>query len=149
MNTQETIKHVIESHRLMHMATIDKNGMPCVRGVDYASDEDLNLFFVTHKDTRKVEQIAKNENISFVIDHDCESMSALQELKYIKGSGIASEVSDIETIQKAMGLLMQKMPFLKDLPLNPEEMKVIKVELKEVLVTDNTVSFGHTEMVTQ
>jgi nitroimidazol reductase NimA-like FMN-containing flavoprotein (pyridoxamine 5'-phosphate oxidase superfamily) len=148
MNTRETTKQVIEKHRLMHIATIDEKGMPCVRGVDYASDEDFNIYFITHKDTRKVGHIAKNEHISFVIDHDCASLNALMQLKYVKGSGVAAEVSDPEIMQKAIGLLMQKMEFLKDLPFNPQDMKVIKVQPKEIFVTDNTISFGYTESLT-
>lgn len=147
MSAKETVKQVIEKHNLMHIASLDENGMPCVRGVDYASDEDLNLYFITNRHTRKVEQIKKNQNIAFVIDHDCKNMDALLRLKYIKGNGIATEITTPEDTQKAVGLIMQKFPYLQALPLPPEEMKAFKVELKEVLLTDNTITFGQTEVV--
>jgi hypothetical protein len=51
-------------------------------------------------------------------------------------------------MQKAFGLLMQKFPFFENLPGEPSDFVAIKVELKEVLVTDNTISFAHTEKVT-
>ena len=147
MSSKETVKQVIEKHNLVHLASIDNNGVPCVRGVDYASDEDLNLYFITNRHTRKVEQLANNQNVGFVIDHDCANMAALQRLKYIKGTGVATEVNTPEEMQKAVGLVMQKFPYLKDLPFGPEDMKAYRIELKEILLTDNTVEFGHTEAV--
>ncbi len=147
MSAKETVKQVIEKHNLVHIASLDSAGVPCVRGVDYASDEDLNLYFITNRHTRKVEQFASNQNVGFVIDHDCANMEALLRLKYIKGSAIATEITAPEEMQKAMGLIMTKFPYLSGLPFAPEDMKVYKVELKEVLLTDNTISFDHTETV--
>ncbi len=68
-------------------------------------------------------------------------------MKYIKGTGTATVVKDPAEIQKAFGLLMKKFPFLSNLPGEPSDFAVVKVELKNALVTDNTVSFGHTEEV--
>jgi len=85
---------------------------------------------------------------TFAIDHDCPEWADIQKLKYIKGTGTASLIEDPEEMQKASGLLMQKFPFLKNLPGDPSDFVGIKVELKEVLATDNTISFGHTEAVT-
>ena len=42
---------------------------------------------------------------------------------------------------------MEKFPFLKDLPGDPSDFVGIKVELKDVFVTDNTIEFGHTDTV--
>ena len=64
MSVKEKIKGVIESHNLMHLATLDSSGMPCLRGVDYAmADRENLLYFITGKDSRKVEQIRGNNNI--------------------------------------------------------------------------------------
>lgn len=147
MSTLETAKQVIKEHNLMHIASIDENGYPCVRGVDYASDDDMNLYFITHQMTRKVEQIRNNQHIAFAIDHDCLSFEELQKLKYIKGSGVAKEITNPEEMQRAFGLIMQKFPYLENLPGDPGDFTAFRVELKEVLVTDNTISFGHTEMM--
>ena len=145
--SKNTVREVLEQHNLMHIASLDQEGNPCVRGVDYAIDEENFIYFITFKQTRKVEQIRNNQNISFAIDHDCGSMEELQKLKYIKGAGKASIVTNPEEAQKGVGLIMQKFPYLAGLPGKPEDMAVIKVEMKEVLLTDNTISFGHTEPV--
>jgi nitroimidazol reductase NimA-like FMN-containing flavoprotein (pyridoxamine 5'-phosphate oxidase superfamily) len=148
MSAKETMVEVIGSHSLVHIATIDSGGMPCVRGVDYAAGGKENiLYFVTRKDSRKIGQLAVSSNIAFAIDHDCPAWEDLAKLKYIKGTGTATMIKDTVEIQTAFGLLMKKFPFLSDLPGDPSDFAVVKVELKKVLVSDNTISFGHTEEV--
>ena len=149
MNVKETVKEVVQGHNLIHLATIDSDGVPCVRGVDYATDDNENiLYVVTRKDSRKAEQIRNNGKVAFAIDHDCPEWDDIQKLKYIKGTGTASLIEDPEEMQKALGLLIQKFPFLKNLPGDPSDFVGIKIELKEVLATDNTISFGYTEAAT-
>ena len=148
MSAKKTMLEVIKTHNLVHFATIDLNGVPCVRGVDYATGEAENiLYFVTRKDSRKVEQLGKNNNIAFAIDHDCPAWEDLAALKYIKGTGTASVIDNPDEMQMAFGLLMKKFPFLADLPGDPSDFAGIKIELKNILVTDNTIEFGHTEEV--
>ena len=148
MSAKETMVEVIGSHNLVHIATVDSAGMPCVRGVDYAAaDKENILYFVTRKDSQKIGQIAANSNIAFAIDEDCPEWKDLAKLKYIKGTGTATLVKDPVEAQTAFGLLMKKFPFLSDLPGDPSDFAVVKVELKKVLVSDNTISFGHTEKV--
>jgi len=149
MGGKETVSEVIKGHNLVRVATIDSGGVPCVRSVDYAVDDSENiLYFITKKDSRKVQQIRNNGNVAIAIDHDCTTLEDLQKLKYIKGRGTATLVEDPQEMQKAFGLLMQKFPFLKDLPGDPSDFVGVKLELKEVFVTDNTIGFGHTETVT-
>ena len=146
MSVKETFKEVVENHNLVHIATLDSDGNPCVRGVDYAVGGQHNvLYFVTRKDSRKVDQIAKNGNVAVAVDHDCPEWDDLQKLKYFKATGTAAVVEDPDEMQKALGLLIQKFPFLENLPGDPMDFVAIKVELKEALVSDNTISFGHTE----
>ncbi|MCP4670492.1 MAG: pyridoxamine 5'-phosphate oxidase family protein [Desulfobacula sp.] len=148
MSAKETMNQVLKSYNLMHIATIDAIGMPCVRGVDFAlGDKENILYFVTRKDSRKVNQIKNNNNIAFAIDIDCPEFKDLAVLKYIKGNGTASIIDTPDEMQKAFGLLMAKFPFLADLPGDPSDFAGIKVELKNVLVTDNTINFGNTEEV--
>jgi len=149
MSEKKTLKEVVNGHNLVRLATIDADGMPCVRSVGYASGDSENvLYFITNKDSRKVQQLKNNANIAFAIDHDCPTMEDLQQLKYIKGTAIASLIQDPQEMETAQGLLMQKFPYIKDLPGEPTDFVGVKLSLKEVLVTDNTIHFGHTETVT-
>ncbi len=149
MSAKETIKEVILGHNLVRLATLEGNGTPCVRSVGYANGDKENvLYFITHKDSRKVRQIKDNATIAFAIDHDCPTMEDLQQLKYVKGTGTATLIQDPQEMEKAQGLLMQKFPYIKDLPGEPTDFVAVKLSLNEVLVTDNTIQFGHTETVT-
>ena len=149
MSAKETIDEVLKGHNLLRIATVNSAGMPCIRSVDYARGDGENiLYFITRKDSRKVEQLKSNGNVAFAVDHDCPTLEDLQKLKYIRGTGTATLIEDPQEMQKAFGLLMQKLPFLRDLPGDLSDFAGVKVTLKEVLVTDNTIEFGHTETVT-
>jgi len=149
MNEQETVNEVVQGHNLLRIATVAANGLPCVRSVDYAEGDSENvLYFITQKDSRKVQQIREDANVAFAIDHDCPTWADLQKLKYIKGTGTAALVEDPREMEMALGRLMQKFPFLKELPGDPSDFVGIRVEFKEVFVTDNTIHFGHTKTVT-
>ena len=149
MDVKGKIKEVIKNHNLLHLATVDSSGMASVRGVDYAGSETENvLYFMTHKMSRKVGHIKNNPKIAVAIDHDCTSLEALQNSVFLKATGTASIIEDPQEAQKAAGLLMTKFPFFKDMPVDPSSMLCIKVVMKEVQLSDNTVSFGNTETVT-
>jgi len=148
MSADETMRQVLETHNLMHLATIDQNGAPCVRGVDFVLGENQNtIYFVTKKDSRKVAHIHSNNAVAVSIDHDCPTIQELAQVKYIKATGTAALIEDPDEMQKAMGLLTGKFPFIADLPGDPADFVGIRVDLSNVLVTDNTISFGHTEEI--
>ncbi|MCF6245735.1 MAG: pyridoxamine 5'-phosphate oxidase family protein [Desulfobacula sp.] len=148
MSAKETMIKVITTHNLMHLATIDSKGFPHVRGVDYAYGEKADiLYFITQKTSRKVEHLSHNNQIAIVIDSDCPNWEDLSQVKYIKATGTASIIKTAREMQKASGLLIKKFPFLANLPGDPSDFVGIRVELKEVLVTDNTISFGNTEKI--
>jgi hypothetical protein len=45
MSARETIKEVVGSHNLIHIASLDKDALPCVRGVDYAEGDLISSGF--------------------------------------------------------------------------------------------------------
>lgn len=148
MNAKEKVLEVVKKHNLMYVGTVDENGMPKVRSVDYAMGEDESvLYFITHKTTDKLKQIRNNNNVFIVIDHDCHSMEALQKLMYIKATAKAYISETPEQVQNAFGAIMQKFPYLKDLPGDPSDFVGVRVELENVKLTDNQVQFGYTEEV--
>lgn len=147
MKTRETMIEVLKNHNLMHLATVDKDNLPHVRGIDYAIDEENNIYFITAKNSRKIVHLMQNQNISFSIDHDCPEFSDLLALKYIKGTGVARIVNTPEEIQKGFGLVLQKFPYLENLPGEPSDYLVVTIKMIDIYVTDNTISFGNTEIL--
>lgn len=148
MSAKETMKQIIDTHNLLHLATLDSNSLPSLRGVDYAVGAEMNiLYFITQKSSRKVGHIQTNPQVAVTIDQDCPAWEDLAQLKYLKATGTAASIQDPKEMEKAMGLLIQKFPFLTNLPGNPAEFVGIRITLNHVLVTDNTLGFGHTENV--
>lgn len=147
MNVRDKIKKIVESHELLRLATVDENGMPKVRSVDYAVDKEDEsvLYFMTFKQTNKVNELRKNNNVHVVIDKEAGSIEGLAQILYFKASGKAYEVNTQEEVQKAMGLIIEKYPYLSDLPGDPSMMTVFRIELDKVVVTDNSVEFGYME----
>lgn len=149
MNIKEKIKDILNNHDLMNISTVDENGMPKSRSVDFAMGEDESvLYFITHKMTHKVKEMKSNGNVFIVVDHSCSSMEELKELKYLKATGKAYVSETPEEVQKAFGHIIQRFPYLKDLPGEPSDFVGVRVELEKVIVTDNSVQFGHTEEIT-
>jgi general stress protein 26 len=148
MDSKEKVREIIEGHNLMHISTVDSKGMPRSRGVDFVSGEAENiLYFITQKCSGKVKEIKNNANVFVVIDHDCPNMEELSKLKYFKASGKAEIIEKPEGIQKVFGKILQKFPYLKDLPGDPSAFVAVKVILKEINLSDNAVQFGHTETI--
>lgn len=148
MDPKEKVREIIKGHNLMHISTVDSKGMPKSRGVDFVSGESENiLYFITQKNSGKVKEIKNNANVFAVIDHDCVNMEELNKLKYFKASGTAEIIEKPEGIQTVFAKILQKFPFLKGLPGDPSAFVAVKVILKEINITDNTVKFGHTETI--
>lgn len=149
MTAKEKVLEVLKNHNLMNISTVNEEGMPRARSVDYAMGEDESvLYFITQKTTDKVKEIKANNNVFIVVDHDCDSMEELSNLRYIKATGKAYIGETPEEAQRAFGLIIEKFPYLKDLPGDPRDFVGIRVELDKVTLTDNTVHFGHTEELT-
>ncbi len=147
---KEKIQNILQKHELLRLGTLDANGFPNVRSVDFAVDpqDESKIYFTTFTATNKVKEIAADNRVYVVVDDAAHTIEELSQIQYIRGTGEAFQVATPEEMQKAMGLLMTKYPFLKDLPGDPSMMSVYRIEMKEVKVTDNSLGFGHMDVVT-
>jgi len=144
----ERVFEVLKTHNLATVATVGLDGNPKARSVDFVvGEDDSSIYFSTFGASEKVKEIENNSNVFVVVDHDCTSMKELSEIFYIKASGRASVITNPEEIGKMMGMLLDKFPYLKDLPGKPEDMAGIKIEFEEVTLVDNTKGFGNTEII--
>lgn len=148
MSARTTMNEVIQSHNVVHLATIDSTGDPCVRVLVYAAGEvDNVLYLLTHKESRKVTQIRRHPRVGFAIDRDAQSREEIAKSKYIKGKGTAVIIKDQDEMQKAMRALTARFPYLAEQPGDPADFVSIRLTLQEVIVSDHTLSFGHTDEV--
>ncbi|MBZ4683684.1 MAG: hypothetical protein PWP46_555 [Fusobacteriaceae bacterium] len=147
MDLKEKIINIMDTHGLVRIATISLEGLPKVRSVDFARDkENLDFYFMTFKNTDKVKELEANNNVYITIDKDAKDMLELSQIKYRKGNGKAMLLDNPEEIKKAMGLILEKYPYLKDLPGDPSMMNFYKVKLDKIYITDNSVKFGHVDI---
>lgn len=141
------MKMIFESHPLLRLGTLDQDGFLDIRSVDFANDpEDVTkLYFSTFINTNKVKQIEADNRVYIVVDKAADTIEELVKVQYVRGTGVASVVENEDEMQKGMGLLMSKYPFMKELPGDPSQMKMYRIDLKEVHIIDNTQGFGHTD----
>jgi len=143
----EKAKDVLGSHVLMRLATINEDGFPSVRSVDFVADKEDEsiIYFMSFKGANKVKELQNNNHVHIVVDKDANSMEELLQSVYVRGSGKAYPIQTPEEMQKSMGLYFEKYPYLKNMPGDPSMMTMFRIELDKVMVTDSRVSFGHTE----
>lgn len=83
------MQKILDSHNVVHVATLDSEGIPCVGSVNFAASGKENVvYFFTSRVTRKVEQIRRNHMISFAIDKNIVGLEELSRSCYIKGTAV-------------------------------------------------------------
>ncbi len=126
----------------MNLATIKPDGSPAAHTVGYANDGAV-VYFMTHKDTRKLTHIQSNPKVAYTVDEDCMELPKIQGVQM---EGTATVLSEKAEIEKAGGLLGQKfgqmeIPFM-------DEMVFVRVDPAAAYFIDNTQGFGHRDNVT-
>ncbi|MCH4888418.1 pyridoxamine 5'-phosphate oxidase family protein [Acidaminobacter sp. JC074] len=146
---KEKLRKVYDNHELLRLGTMDLEGFVNVRSVDFTYDpENLShIYFTTFKATNKVKELSQDNRVYIVIDKSADSIEALSQIKYVRGLGKAYEINEPEQARKAMGLLLTKYPFLTDLPGDPSMMGLYRIELEQVKITDNSLGFGHVDIM--
>jgi len=140
---EEFVLDILQSHRILTLATLRDDGYPQANTVSYANDG-LTIYFVTGATSSKVRNISNCNKVSLTIDRDYADWS---KIKGVSMGAIAEVMTNPEEIEKAMGLLMQKFPALQEMPEPEEPPAVIKITPEIVSVLNYGVEFGHTDLV--
>ena len=87
-------KEIIKDGKICSLISIDKEGIARARAMDgFAPEEDLTIWFGTHSQSRKVEQIQNNSNVSlYYLDNDNSG--------YVLIHGIAELIGDPKAKKK-------------------------------------------------
>lgn len=94
---REKILAFLKKNQVMVLATVDSQKHPHCSPLLYVADDDLNIYFFTHDDSRKAVHLSENEYVAVSVwSHDEFSLQ-------IEGS--ASVVSDVDTITEKIGFL--------------------------------------------
>jgi nitroimidazol reductase NimA-like FMN-containing flavoprotein (pyridoxamine 5'-phosphate oxidase superfamily) len=147
----DKMKHVIQalmnSHRIMTIATLRPDGWPQATTVGYAN-EGLTLYFLCGLASQKAANLARDERVSITIDHDA---AQVMEITGLSMAARAHRVSDPAEGAKVLQLLLQRYPEQKSLPLSmprPQEVAIFRVVPTVISVLDYSKGFAHTDLVT-
>lgn len=136
--TRKKISNYLSSHNWLNLGTVDKQGRPMVHTMAYAS-EGPKVYFTTKKSTHKVSHILENPNVAFTVDEDDVNV---MEIKGVQMEGKASMITDGKEAQKVMNMMLDKYPFMSDMPPS-DEYVLFKVDPVKAYYLDYTKGFTH------
>ena len=147
---QQKILTLLDSHRIMTIATLRPDGWPQATTVGYVN-EGLTLWFLCGLESQKAGNLAHDDRVSITIDHDTRRHDVDHRL--VDGGArpsrerprrgaegdrdAAAEVSG----RAAVDGRQMKMPA-------PEDVALFRVVPEIVSVLDYTKGFAHTDLVT-
>lgn len=137
------VLELMKSHNILTLATLREDGYPQANTVTYANDG-LTIYFSTGRDSQKVKNIMGCNKVSLSIDRDYQDWSKIKGLSMAAAAEVLTNPAEI---QKAMGCVMEKFPFLKDMPEPEEPMAVIKIMPKIISILNYEHGFGHTDLI--
>ncbi|HOO41587.1 MAG TPA: pyridoxamine 5'-phosphate oxidase family protein, partial [Syntrophales bacterium] len=112
LEMKRRIADYLSSHNIMTLATVSPEGMPAVRTLEYASNGAI-VYFATFGGSKKIEHIRKNPHVAYTVDEDYRDWMTIQGVKI---EGVATILSDPDSIEQAERFYMAKFPFVADFP---------------------------------
>lgn len=142
---KDTILRLLAQHRLMTVATVRPDGWPQATTVGYAS-EGLVLYFLCSRHSQKAANIAADNRVSLVIDHDTSDPMGIEGLSM---AARAFPMTDPAEMAKTLELFGAKFPEYRAMPQpDPAEMLLFRVVPEVISVLDYHKGFGHSDLVT-
>lgn len=142
------IRHLLDQHRVMTVATTRPDGWPQATTVGYVNDGST-LYFLCGLDSQKAANIAKDNRVSLTIDHDTDQ---IMEITGLSMAARAIEVTDRAEAQRVIDMMPLKYPAQTTaLPMpmpKPEDVRIFRLTPVVISVLDYSKGFGHTDLVT-
>jgi hypothetical protein len=146
---KQKILALLDSHRIMTIATLRPDGWPQATTVGYVNDG-LVLWFLCGLESQKARNLAHDNRVSITIDHDTPDIMAITGLSM---AARAHRASDRAEAEKVIGMLPLKYPDASPRTAQmkmpaPEEVAIFRVVPEIISVLDYTKGFAHTDLVT-
>lgn len=129
---------LLERHRVAHLATADRTGVPHVVPLCFALDGETVVFVVDAKPKRRtgtalkrMRNLLENPSVALVVDDYDEDWSALA---YVLVRGRAAIVTDAAEAGRALTSLRAKYPQYRAMSLDGPEHPVVRVTPEHVHV---------------
>ena len=148
-NLRRQILDLLDTHRVMSLATLRPDGWPQATTVGYLN-EDLTLYFLCGLDSQKARNLARDDRVSLTIDHDTPDLMAITGLSM---AARAHAVTDRAEAARLLARLPEKYrdapPLPEGLPMpGPDDVRLFRVTPVVISVLDYSKGFGHTDLVT-
>ncbi|MHC1744585.1 MAG: pyridoxamine 5'-phosphate oxidase family protein [Syntrophobacteraceae bacterium] len=151
---RRTIRHFLETYNTVTLATCAKEG-PWATTVFFASDSELNLYFVSDRRTRHGRNLAESGRAAGAIDGDCGTWPDVRGLQLEGGVTVLEGAARLAAITR----FIAKFPDVGSLLERPKDQneETIASRLREanvyrlspdwIRLIDNSRSFGYKEEI--
>ena len=145
--TEHTITQLLDSHRIMSLATVRPDGWPQATTVGYVN-EGLSIYFLCGLESQKAHNLAGDDRVSLTINDDPE------DIMQITGLSLSGHAAKVESPAEAARLIALMPPRYPDSPPlampmpTPDQIHIFCVKPSFISVLDYRKGFAHTELVT-
>ncbi|MCH8182877.1 MAG: pyridoxamine 5'-phosphate oxidase family protein [Proteobacteria bacterium] len=151
----KTVGDFLGSHTTMTLATSGEDG-PWAAALFYAHDSDLNLYFISAKDTRHAADIERNPRVAVAVNAQHKDWSDIRGLQI----GGVAEIVPPDQRAGAVETYLAKFPDFRPLfsaPRDEQESRIARafaaspfyrVRPNRIRLIDNRKSFGHRDEYT-
>ena len=143
---RQKIIEILDTNRIMTIATMRPDGWPQATMVGYANDG-LSLYFCCGRDSQKASNLSKDDRVSLSVGNDPDQV---MEINALSMAARAEEVNDPDELEKVSSLLQSKYPWQEGTPAQapPAELTcVFRLSPEVISVIDYTKGFAHTDLV--
>ena len=143
---KKQIVELLDSHRIMTVATNRPDGWPQATTVGYANDG-MNIYFLCGLGSQKAANLAGDDRVSVTIDSDVDQV---MDIRGLSMAARATHVKDPAEGRRAMELMFARYPEQKDFSLPipaPDEVRIFRLTPVVISVLDYSKGFAHTDLV--
>lgn len=136
---------ILNSNRIMTIATVRPDGWPQATIVGYAN-EGWSLYFLVYRDSQKFANILGDNRVAITVGSE---PSEIRKIKAVYAGCEVRELAEPGERSHAWDVLAKRHPNLTDLaPPQSSEVATMVAQCRHVSVVDYTQGLGHTESLT-
>lgn len=129
---ENEIKNYLKETNTIELATVNEENQPVIRTLGGFVIDGFITYFSTSKETEKIKQIAKNNHVAILFQHENQ---IIPNFVNVTINGIAEDIEDLEEFNKVAQLIKIRRPHLN---LTQEKNNIYKVVPKKVKILDFT-----------
>jgi nitroimidazol reductase NimA-like FMN-containing flavoprotein (pyridoxamine 5'-phosphate oxidase superfamily) len=141
---RDDIIHLVESHRVMTLATLRPDGWPQATLVGYVN-QGLVLFCFVSRLGQKFANMRRDARVSATIGGDFKNVAAIKGLSL---GGRAAELNEPVVVERIWALFKQRFPEYAEWPKPTGSMSVLlRIDPEIISLVDYARGFGHSDLV--